>query len=357
MTTNPEQNSQASLTSGVKAGGCAAKLSSYELKQILAGLPKNSHAALLSGIENFEDAAVYKLNDETAIVETVDFFPPMVDDPFLFGQIAANNALSDIYAMGGKPLLALAVLTFPTCDHPLSTAAEILRGGADMVAKAGAIMADGHSIQGKEILYGLTVTGLVEPGKVLTNGGAKSGDHIILTKAIGTGVSLLALKAGLLSEENRARLFSALTTSNGPALNAALSSGCPINACTDVTGFGLIGHIHEMGKASKLAARINLKSVSFMADSLELAAQGLVPAGAYGNRKSFEQNVSYIKDLPLELSDLLYDPQTAGGLVFAVGTERRDQLMAALHAAAIEAQDIGQFEEGIPGHIDLFQSH
>lgn len=349
-----------SLTHGVKAGGCAAKLSSFELKQILAGLPKSSDPNLLSGIENFEDAAVYKLTDNMAVVETVDFFPPMVDDPYLFGQIAANNALSDIYAMGGKPLLALAILSFPTCDQPLSVAKEILRGGADMVARSGAIMAGGHSIQSAEITYGLCVTGLVEPSDMLTNSGAKSGDRIILTKPIGTGVSLLALKAELLSDENRARLFSALTTSNAIALQAARggtqsdSKGINISACTDVTGFGLIGHLQEMAKASKLGVRIHVNKVPFLPQCLELAAQGLVPAGAYANRKSFEQNVSYIKDLPLELSDLLYDPQTAGGLLLAVADGQQDELLTLLSQAGAEAAEIGNFEEGIPGHIDLF---
>jgi selenide,water dikinase len=373
MTTNSSDsyktNSQASksgptqdksLTQGVKAGGCAAKLSSFELKQILAGLPKSSDPNLLSGIENFEDAAVYKLTDNMAVVETVDFFPPMVDDPYLFGQIAANNALSDIYAMGGKPLLALAILSFPTCDQPLSVAKEILRGGADMVARSGAIMAGGHSIQSTEITYGLCVTGLVEPSDVLTNSGAKSGDRIILTKPIGTGVSLLALKAELISEESRARLFSALTTSNSIALQAVRggaqsdNQAININACTDVTGFGLIGHLQEMAKASKLGLRIHVNKVPFLPQCLELAAQGLVPAGAYANRKSFEQNVSYIKDLPLELSDLLYDPQTAGGLLLAVAEGQQDELLTLLSQAGVEAAEIGNFEEGIPGHIDLF---
>jgi selenide,water dikinase len=373
MTTNSSDsyktNSQASksgptqdksLTQGVKAGGCAAKLSSFELKQILAGLPKSSDPNLLSGIENFEDAAVYKLTDNMAVVETVDFFPPMVDDAYLFGQIAANNALSDIYAMGGKPLLALAILSFPTCDQPLSVAKEILRGGADMVARSGAIMAGGHSIQSTEITYGLCVTGLVEPSDVLTNSGAKSGDRIILTKPIGTGVSLLALKAELISEESRARLFSALTTSNSIALQAVRggaqsdNQAININACTDVTGFGLIGHLQEMAKASKLGLRIHVNKVPFLPQCLELAAQGLVPAGAYANRKSFEQNVSYIKDLPLELSDLLYDPQTAGGLLLAVAEGQQDELLTLLSQAGVEAAEIGNFEEGIPGHIDLF---
>jgi selenide,water dikinase len=358
MTTNPPKEQPKdpykeplSLTSNVKAAGCAAKMSAHELKQILAGLPKVYDANLLTSITNFEDAAVYKLSDDQAIIQTVDFFPPVVDDPYLFGQIAATNALSDIYAMGGRPILALAVFSFPTCDYPLSTAAEILRGGADQVVRAGAIVAGGHSILGSETLYGLSVTGLINPAKMLTNGGAKRGDAIVLTKALGSGVSLLALKANLLSDDERARLFSSLTTLNNRPL--AVLSDIHIHACTDVTGFGLIGHIHEMTKASKLSASIAVSNLRFMPSCLELAKEGLVPAGAYGNRKSFESNVSYINDLPLEVTDLLYDPQTAGGLLFAVDQKDLASVLNKLDNDNIEASHIGQFLEGIPGHIDI----
>ncbi len=253
--------------------------------------------------------------------------------------------------MGGRPVLALAVFVFPTCDYPLSMAAEILRGGADQVVRAGAIVAGGHSIQGSETLYGLSVTGLINPAKMLTNGGAKPGDAIIMTKALGTGVSLLALKANLLSNEERAQLFSTLTTLNNRPL--VILGDMHIHACTDVTGFGLIGHIHEMTKASKLSATIKVPNVRFMPSCLELAKSGLVPAGSYGNRKSFESNVSYINDLPLEVTDLLYYPQTAGGLLFAVDPKDLGTALTRLAKDNIEASHIGQFVEGIPGHIDL----
>jgi selenide,water dikinase len=358
MTTNPPKEQPKEprkepprLTSNVKAGGCAAKMSAHELKQILAGLPKVYDTNLLTSITNFEDAAVYKLSDDQAMIQTVDFFPPVVDDPYLFGQIAATNALSDIYAMGGRPVLALAVFCFPTCDYPLSTAAEILRGGADQVVRAGAIVAGGHSIQGSETLYGLAVTGLINPKKMLTNGGAKPGDAIVMTKELGTGVSLLALKADLLSDDERARLFSSLTTLNNRPL--VVLSDIDIHACTDVTGFGLIGHIHEMTKASKLAASIAVNTIRFLPSCLELAKEGLVPAGSYGNRKSFESNVSYINDLPLEVTDLLYDPQTAGGLLFAVDPKDLARVLSKLNDENIDASHIGQFLEGIPGHIDV----
>ncbi|MBI5171692.1 MAG: selenide, water dikinase SelD [Candidatus Obscuribacter sp.] len=345
------------LTSNVKAAGCAAKMSSAELKQVLAGLPKIKSANLLAGIDNFEDAAVYKLNDDLAMVKSMDFFPPVLDDPYLFGQIAATNALSDIYAMGGKPTLALAMLVFPTCDLPLSTAAEILRGGADQVEKAGAIIAGGHSIQGAEVLYGLSVTGFVHPEKLLTNSGARAGDQIVMTKSLGTGVGLLALKAGLLDDDTKGMLVSSLTTLNDRAIDALAHLGTNtshyIHACTDITGFGLIGHIQEMSKASKVSATINIKHLRFLPGVLEFARQGLVPAAAYGNRKSFETNVSYIKDFPLEFTDLLYDPQTAGGLIFAVADEHAEACLKALNGSGVAATIIGQFLEGIPGHIDI----
>lgn len=355
MSTNtPDQrpNDGKTLTSNVKAGGCAAKISSFELKQMLANLPKSRDPNLLTGIENFEDAAVYKIGNE-AVVQTMDFFPPLVDDPYLFGQIAATNALSDVYAMGGKPLVALAMLCFPTCDFPLQIAGEILRGGADQVVKAGAIVAGGHSIQGSEILYGLSVTGTVDPEKILTNSGAKPGDQLIMTKALGTGVSILALKAGMLDSQKKAMLFSALTTLNDPILTV---SDLKVNACTDVTGFGLIGHIFEMAKASKLAAKIRLHELRLLPGALEFAREGLVPAGAYGNRKSFEANVSYIKDFPLEITDLLYDPQTAGGLLIAAPASDSEKILHRLRANGVEAEIIGDFSEGIPGHIDIVAS-
>jgi selenium donor protein len=348
---NDSQNPDKRLTSNVKAGGCAAKMSSFELKQVLAKLPKEKNANLLSGIDNFEDAAVYKLSSDLAMVKTVDFFPPVVDDPYLFGQIAATNALSDVYAMGGKPILALAILAFPTCDLPLEVAGEILRGGSDQVIKAGAIVAGGRSIQGQEVIYGLSVTGTVHPDKILTNGGARAGDCLVMTKSLGTGVCLLAGKANMLDADQRAMLFSNLTTLNGAAVDA--TSEIDIHACTDVTGFGLIGHIQEMSKASKLSCRIDVTKLRFLPGVLEFARQGLVPAAAYGNRKSFEANVSYIKDYPLELTDLLYDPQTSGGLLFALAEKDLDQCLKVLDSANIEAACIGKFSEGIPGHIDI----
>jgi selenide, water dikinase len=251
MTTSNNESSR-KLTANVKAAGCAAKISSLELKQVLSSIPRTQCPELLTSLENFEDAAVYKITEDIAIIETVDFFPPVVDDPFLFGRIAAVNALSDVYAMGGKPVIALNVLCFPTCDYPLSVVEEILKGGQAACAEAGVTVAGGHSIQGPEPVFGLAVTGVINPKSILTNGGAKNGDVLVLTKPLGTGVMLLGLKGDTLSQIERKQLLDSLTLLNKQALEIA--NKYHPSAATDITGFGLIGHTTEMAFASGLAA-------------------------------------------------------------------------------------------------------
>lgn len=334
---------QKKITANVKAGGCAAKLGSHELESILSKLPTIQSPQLITGISGFEDAAVYKISDDLAIVQTIDFFPPLLDDPYIFGQIAAANALSDVYAMGGKPIICLNVLCFPTCDYPLSVVEEILKGGADKVNEAGASLAGGHSIQISEPVYGLAVTGLVDPSKVLTNGGAKKNDAIILTKEIGTGVALLGLKAEEIESSTKEKLISNLTTLNQSALEA--TEKYTVNAMTDITGFGLCGHIHEMAKSSGLKARLEINRINFLPQVKSLASQGFVPAGAYGNRQSFEEILSIKKELDLELQDLLFDPQTSGGLLISVAEEDVSNLLKELEERQIIASCIGKFEE------------
>lgn len=348
---NVVDSNQAKLTAHVKAGGCAAKISAAELAQIVSGLPSFSTPNLLTSIDSFEDAAVYKISDELALVQTIDFFPPVVDDPFLFGQIAATNALSDIYAMGGTPVTAMAVLIFPTCDFPLAVAQQIVAAGAAAVEDAGASLVGGHSIQGPEPVFGLSVTGFIHPQKILTNGGARDRDALVLTKPIGTGASLLAFKGAILSEAASRTLFSTLIQSNGKAL--AIAQEFAIHAATDVTGFGLIGHAHEMAKASALSVRIEASAVPLLDEALSFAEQGLVPAGAYANRKSYER-FSYIKDdIDLAVTDLLYDPQTSGGLLLAVPQEFAAALAQALNAAGLTGKIIGSFVAGQPGQVEV----
>lgn len=269
----------------------------------------------------------------------MDFFPPLVDDPYLFGQIAAVNALSDVYAMGGRPVLALNILSFPSCDLPTSTVKEILRGGANKAREAGAVIAGGHTIQGQDLLYGMSVMGLVHPEKILTNNKACADDQIILCKPIGTGVSLLGLKGGVLSSQSKGTLLTQLTQLNDQVLSIALRH--TVRAATDITGFGLIGHLHEMAYASKLKAKLWVKAVPLLPDALRLAEQGIIPAAAYANRKSYEKFVQNNFDGPIV--DLLFDPQTAGGLMLSIGKDEAQNLVAELQAANISASTIGEF--------------
>lgn len=343
------------LTAKVKAGGCAAKLSSKELAAVLSKLSSNPPAQLLTGMDNFEDAAVYKISEDVAIIETIDFFPPVVDNPYLFGQIAATNALSDVYAMGGRPILALNVVGFPTCDYPLSVLEEILLGGAAQVKAAGAYLVGGHSIQTPEPLYGLSVTGTVNPKEMLTNSGARPSDKLVLSKPIGTGVALLAMKGELLSAEGEKVLLKNLTQLNDTALAAGRKY--KINALTDVTGFGLIGHLHEMAKGSGLTVRLDTQSVALLPEVIELAGQGFVPAGAYGNRQSYAEFVININKVELELEDLMFDPQTSGGLLYAVSEEDAQSLVSDLKKLSLDASIVGDFIEADaerrPGVVEI----
>lgn len=339
------------LTANIKAGGCAAKLSPMELAAILRNLPVMNAPELLTGLSGFEDAAVYRISEEIAIIQTLDFFPPVVDDPVLYGRIAAANALSDVYAMGGRPILALNILGFPTCDYPLEIASKIIEGGAQAVLEAGAVLAGGHSIQSKEPIYGMSVTGLVHPKKILTNAGAKIGDKIIITKAIGSGVSLLAIKGELLDEAACNAVYASISKLNADALNIALRY--KINGATDVTGFGLIGHVHEMASASKVAAIIETKSIPFLPNAINNAAMGLVPAGAYANRNSYSNFVMMAPGLEVAMADLLYDPQTSGGLLLSCADADSNRLIEDLHAAGCTGEIIGQFVQGTPGNIEV----
>lgn len=339
------------LTANIKAAGCAAKIGSAELARALKSIPKSTVQELICGIDNFEDAAVYKITEDIAIVQTIDFFPAVVDDPYLFGRIAAANALSDVYAMGGKPIIALNVLCFPTCDYPIEVVEDILRGGADAVKEAGAVVAGGHSIQLGEPVYGLSVTGIVNPKKVLTNGGARNGDAIILTKPLGIGISLMGLKADMLSETARRQLFDTMTALNDRALR--ISSQFEVHAATDVTGFGLAGHVHEMARASGLSAYLYIGRLPLLKEARELARQGLVPAGSYGNRKSFEANLSGLSEIDLDLSDIIFDPQTSGGLLFAVKESDAEHMVTALEKSGLTGSRIGMFNEGPHGLVEV----
>jgi len=262
---------------------------------------------LLVGFDSFDDAAVYQINDDTAIIQTVDFFPPIVDNPYIYGQIAAANALSDIYAMGGVPKYALNLLCIPSC-LPLEAVKEILEGGNSKVQEAGAIIAGGHSIEDKEPKYGLTVTGFAHPRDILTNKGSKVGDILILTKPLGSGILSTASKAGLLSDKERKGFELVMSALNKAAAEAMI----PLqpHACTDVTGFGFLGHVYEMAKGSSLSVEIFANSVPFMPKALEFAREGLIPAGSYRNMQYLQDYILIEGDIPLEMKDCMFDPQT-----------------------------------------------
>lgn len=339
------------LTAHVKAGGCAAKISPSQLAEIVRGLPEFDVPNLLTTIQSFEDAAVYKISEELALVQTIDFFPPVVDDPYLFGRIAAVNAISDIYAMGAKPIMALGVLCFPVCDYPLSVAQKILQGGADALKEAGAALVGGHSIQSAEPIYGLAVSGLIHPQQILTNGGAKSGDALVLTKRIGSGALLLAHKAELLVGASLQTLLCSLTLLNKSALEIAIPF--KPHAATDVTGFGLIGHVHEMSKASGLRCVLHAQNVPFFPEALSYAEQGFVPAGAYANRNAYE-SIAYINDdVSLSYADLMFDPQTSGGLLLALEPPKAADLVKALIETGLVGAIIGEMIDGNAGHVEV----
>lgn len=292
---------------------------------------------MLVGFDSNDDAAVYKINEDTAMIQTVDFFPPMVDDPYSFGQIAAANALSDVYAMGGKPVLAMNLLTFPNC-LPLSVVEGILQGGASKVLEAGAVIAGGHSIEDKEPKYGLCVTGLVNPRKVLTNNGIKEGDILIITKALGTGILTTAAKAELLTPEENKTAITLMATLNKAAAEAAQDFN--IHGCTDITGFGLIGHVAEMTDGNHTIELWGNK-IPVLPKAMELARMGIIPAGAYRNMDYTKNKVQTLGTLPQERLDVLYDPQTSGGLLLSVPEEEGEQLVQRLKDSGLTGAAIG----------------
>ncbi len=278
---------------------------------------------MIVGLETSDDACVYKINDDIAMIQTVDFFTPVVDDPYTFGQIAAANSLSDIYAMGGEPALALNIIGFPNCLDP-DVMAEILKGGASKVMEAGATIAGGHSVEDDEPKYGLCVTGFIHPHKVLKNYGAKANDVLILTKPVGTGIVNTAIKADMCSDESKNDAIHTMSTLNKYAQKVI--ENYPVSCCTDITGFGLAGHSAEMAEASNKTFIINVKDIPVIRDVFEYASMGLVPAGSYRNREFFEDRVS-VDGIDEQFVDLVYDPQTSGGLLFAVNEEYVDSVM------------------------------
>jgi len=364
------------LTETVKAGGCASKLSPAVLDQVLGKLPRQDDSNVLVGFDHADDAGVYKIAPGTALVQTVDFFTPIVDDPYTFGQIAATNALSDVYAMGGRPITALALVCFPA-NGKLEVLEQILAGGLSKMMEAGCTVVGGHSIRDEETKFGYSVTGLIDPSRIFTNGGAQPGDRLLFTKLLGTGVISTAIKKGTAKQpwiDAATRSMTTLNKTAAEAINvfcaatdhvgagaspaqAEQSSAAPgqrptnrpttndqgpIHSLTDVTGFGLIGHAREMALASKVSLRFRINKIPLLVGALDCVRAGSIPGGLKNNRDFAECVVDYEEGIPEELRTILFDPQTAGGLLIAVTPDHSPHLIHDLKAADVPAVEIGE---------------
>lgn len=309
------------------------------MAQVLCHLPKNYDENLIVGLDTSDDAAVYKINENLALIQTLDFFTPVVDDPYVFGQIAAANSLSDVYAMGGEPKLAMNIVCFPNCLDP-SVLVEILKGGYDKVKEAGAILVGGHTVEDDEPKYGLSVAGFVHPDKVLTNSNAKPGDVLVITKPLGLGIINTAIKGGIADKISYDEAVKVMSTLN--KFGKEVLEKVKVNSVTDITGFGLLGHALEMAESSEVTIKIYHKEIPLISNTLEYARMGLVPQGAYNNRGYIGDNVKFNNQIPEEMEDVLFDPQTSGGLLISVPKKEVDQLFKALANNPISYSIIGE---------------
>ncbi|MCF8223557.1 MAG: selenide, water dikinase SelD [Bacteroidales bacterium] len=331
--------------------GCACKIQPQNLEKVLEGMQTFSHPDVLVGTETSDDAGVYRINDKQAIVQTLDFFTPVVDNPYHFGAIAASNALSDIYAMGAKPLFALNIVGFPEDTLPLEVLKQILQGASDKAAEAGIPILGGHTIEDPEPKFGLVVSGITHPGKILRNSGAEPGDSIILTKAIGTGILSTALKRGLLDNDLQDLLISTMTELN--KLPAELMQKYNVHACTDVTGFGLAGHLREMTRGSACDAEVKVDDLPLIRETRNLAAGGIIPGGTYNNHKFVKDDVNYGR-LGKTMQLVLCDAQTSGGLLISMPREEARSFIEELHAHNLpDASIIGTFIKKGKGRISF----
>ena len=318
------------------------------LAAILGQLPKQTDPRILVGTETSDDAGVFLLNETTALVQTLDFFTPIVNDPYMFGQIAAANSLSDIYAMGGTPLTAMNIVTFPFGVLDDSILSSILRGGFDKTAESGTAMLGGHTIEDAEPKYGLSVTGIVHPSRIRANVGAQVGDLLILTKPLGTGILFTASQADLFAEGVEASIVSMALLNRSAAERMSKYN---VHACTDITGFGFLGHLSEMTTASSVCAEIQSNSVPLFPDAREAARMGLIPAGAYSNR-DYLKHVVFDPKVPEEIRDLLFDPQTSGGLLICLSAIEAEALAAELEQKdGLVAKIIGRVTEQGKGEL------
>jgi len=331
-----------------KGGGCTAKLGAGILSHILERLPaQNLDENLIVGFDAKDDAAVYKLSEDTAFVQTLDFFPPMVEDPYTFGQIAAANALSDIYAMGGEVKTALNIVCFPQ-NSDLNILGEIMRGGLEKVKEAGGVLAGGHSIDDTDVKYGLSVTGVVNPKKIYSNNTGKVGDKLILTKKLGVGIICTAARIGESDEKTLKEAIESMTTLNKYACE--VSKKYNIHACTDVTGFGFLGHLLEMMGDDK-SCEIYASKVPVFEEAKALADEFLITAGGQRNRNHVGENV-FFDNIPFAMEEILFDPQTSGGLMFAVSADEADALLEELRKIKLPASIVGEIKEKSKDKLD-----
>jgi selenide,water dikinase len=335
------------LTQQVKAGGCASKLAPGVLSQVLAGLPQQHDENLMVGFSTADDAGIYRINDAQALVQTVDFFTPMVDDPYTYGRIAATNALSDVYAMGGQPLTALTIVCFPQQEDP-NLLGQIMRGGLSVMQEAGCIVVGGHSVRDTEIKFGYAVTGLIHPDRVKKNCTALPGDRLVLAKAIGTGVITTALKQGRAEESWVEAAVTSMTKLNREA--SEIAAQFDVHAMTDVTGFGLMGHAREVAIGSGEQLMIETRRVPILHGAVAAAEAGCIPAGLIANREFAECIVENDAGTQIDpiLRTLLFDPQTSGGLLIAVTNAQAHALVEELLQAGYAAAEIGYVREGDP---------
>lgn len=327
------------LTKLASCAGCGAKVGAGTLVKLLDGFKTHSDPRLIVGYDKSDDASVYVIDEKTALVQTTDFFPPIVDDPYLYGQIAAANALSDVYAMGGEPKLALNIMCISN-EMGKDTVQEILRGGYAKAYEAGAIITGGHTIQGAEPIYGLAVSGFVHPDKVLTNSSAKPGDVLILTKPLGIGIITTAAKADMVEKDTLDRIYKQMATLNKAARDVMVEY--PVSGCTDVTGFALLGHSFEMAQGSNVTIHIDTKKIEYHPECYELAEMGFIPAGAYRNREYAEAGVLVRGEVTRAMQDICYDPQTSGGLLMSVPEQYADEMLKRLKEVCPKAAIIGR---------------
>lgn len=340
------------LTSLTSKGGCGCKIGPADLSQVLRSLPSvEKDPNLIVGLETGDDAGVYKLSDTTALVQTVDFFTPIVDNPYDFGQIAAANAISDVYAMGGTPITALNIVAFPIASLDKVILSEILRGASDKLKEAKVSLVGGHSIDDQEPKFGLAVTGTIHPEKIKTNAGAQPGDQLILTKPIGVGIYTTSIKRNLLTDEETANVTHVMATLNKAA--SETMQHYDVHACTDVTGFGLLGHASEMARESKQEIILQYQDIPKLTRVRDLAKAGAVPGGTKNNLEHVKANVSFAKELDQIDQWILADAVTSGGLLIAVPEKDADALLEALQQHQLEAARIGEVVSGNAGHIQV----